>query len=73
MEGVVSVMSVCEITLSCGQEVNRMCDNSQAKIQDFVSVLWTEAGWAELGLGRVEEAGLGCRSVAEISVRLCCS
>lgn len=68
-----SVVSVCEITLSCGQEVNSMCDNSQAKIQDSVSVLWTEAGWAELGLGGVEEAGMGCRSVAEISVRLCCS
>lgn len=65
-----SVVFVCEITLSCGQEVNSMCDNSQAKIQD--SVLWTEAGRAELGLGVVEEAGLGCRSVAEISVRLCC-
>lgn len=41
-----------------------MCDNSQAKIQDSVSVLWTRAGWDELGLGGVEEAGLGRRSVA---------
>lgn len=57
-------MFVCEIRLSCGQEVNSMCDNSQAKRQDSVSALWTEAGWAELGLGGVEEAGLGCPSVA---------
>lgn len=40
-----------------------MCDNSQVKIQDSVSVLWTKAGGAELGLGGVEE-GLGRRSVA---------
>lgn len=73
MEAVVSVVFVCEITLSCGQEVNSMCDRSQAKIQASVSVLWTEAGCAELGLGGVEEAGLGCCSVAEISIRLCCS
>ncbi len=66
-------MFVCEIRLSCGQEVNSMCDNSQAKRQDSVSVLWTEAGWAELGLGGVEEAGLGCRSVAWISISLRCS
>lgn len=57
-------LCVCEITLSCGQEVNSMCDNSQVRIQDSVSVLWTKAGGAELGLGGVEEAGLGRRSVA---------
>lgn len=64
MEAVVSVVFVCEIMLSCGHEVNSMCDNSQAKIQDSVRMLWTEAGWAELGLGGGEEAGLGCLSVA---------
>lgn len=41
-----------------------MCDNSQAKIQDSVSVLWTKAGGAELRLGGVEADELGCRSVA---------
>lgn len=50
-----------------------MCDNSQAKIQDNVSALWTKAGWAELGLGRVEEAGLGRPSVAWVSICLRCS
>lgn len=40
-----------------------MCDNSQAKIQGSVSVLWTKAGCAELRFGGVEEAGVGCRSV----------
>lgn len=63
MDAVVSECFVCEITLSCGQEVNSMCDNIQAKRQGGVSVLWTEAGWAELGLGEVEEGGLGCCSV----------
>lgn len=57
-------MFVCEMTQFCGQEVNSMCDNSQVKIQDSVSALWTKAGWAELGLGGVEAAGLGRRSVA---------
>lgn len=58
--------------LSCGQEVNSMCDNSQAKIHDSVSVLWTKAGWAELGLDGVEEVGLGGFSVAWMSILLCC-
>lgn len=49
--------------LSCGQEVNSMCDNSQAKIHNRVSVLWTEAAWAELGLGEVEDGELGYFSV----------
>lgn len=62
--GMEAVVSVCEITLSCGHEVNSMCDNSQAKIQDSVRMLWTEAGWAELGSGGGEEAGLGCLSAA---------
>lgn len=35
----VSAVSVCEIMLSCGQEVKSMCDSSQAKIQDSVSEL----------------------------------
>ena len=56
-------MFVCEITLPCGQEVNSMCDNIQANRQGSVSMLWTKAGWAELGLGTVE-GGPGCGSVA---------
>lgn len=64
VDAVVSSVFFCEITLSCGQEVNSMCDNSQTKIQDSVSALWTKAGWAELGLGGVEGAGLGYPSVA---------
>lgn len=62
--GRIGVFSVREISLSCGQEKNNICDNSQANIQDSVSMPWVEAAQAELASGGVDEAGVGCCSVA---------
>lgn len=47
------------MTLPSGQEVNSMCDSSQANVQDSVSVLGTGADGAELNSSGVEEDGPG--------------
>lgn len=68
-----SVLPVC--VCSCGQEEDRMSDDTQTKSIPSRSALRNGAAWAELARGwaaAAAEAGVGSLWVGWTSSRLCC-